>query len=210
MMRYTVQRGDTLWDLARKHGTTVDELMRLNPHIQDRNKIYAGRAINLPDGPSQGSSQASGSSPTLVSSPEAATNPGDASASTPLVRPPLFPEAMANPQYPNPVQQDAAQAGQGMQTTPEALMAMGVGLGSKAVVEAIPALAKAMPKALPRAGQVASNATANVMPIQGSVGAARAMMNQPAPASLPEMLQWYLRQPAGPAKGPSFADLIGY
>lgn len=43
---YTIVEGDTLNKLALKFGTTVDELMRLNPSIKDRNKIYAGRILN--------------------------------------------------------------------------------------------------------------------------------------------------------------------
>lgn len=48
-MRYTIQPGDTLWALAHRFNTTVDELLRLNPHIKDRNKIYSGRELNVPD-----------------------------------------------------------------------------------------------------------------------------------------------------------------
>lgn len=211
MMRYTIQRGDTLWDLARKHGTTVDDLLRMNPHIQDRNKIYAGRAINLPDASPGANAAAAGSSPSQVSSPQTSpANPVAAPASTPLegqIRPPLFPDAQ--PQYPNSVAQDAAASGQGMATTPEALMAMGVGLGSKAVVEAIPAMAKLMPKALPAAGRVAypmsrgavphagaAPAWGNVRPVGNNPeGVAAAMMSgQQAPQSLPEMIQWYMQQ----------------
>lgn len=43
---YTIAEGDTLNKLAFKFGTTVDELMRLNPSIKDRNQIYAGHILN--------------------------------------------------------------------------------------------------------------------------------------------------------------------
>lgn len=43
---YTIVKGDTLNKLAAKFNTTVDELMRLNPYIEDRNKIYPGRKLN--------------------------------------------------------------------------------------------------------------------------------------------------------------------
>lgn len=47
-MAYTIQRGDTLSQLAQKHGTTVAELIKLNPQIKDPNKIYAGESLALP------------------------------------------------------------------------------------------------------------------------------------------------------------------
>ena len=46
-MAYTIRRGDTLSALARKHGTTVAELARLNK-IKDPNKIRAGAALTIP------------------------------------------------------------------------------------------------------------------------------------------------------------------
>ena len=47
-MAYTIQPGDTLSQLALTHGTSVQELQKLNPQITDINKIYAGDALNLP------------------------------------------------------------------------------------------------------------------------------------------------------------------
>lgn len=213
-MRYTIQRGDTLWDLARKHGTTVDDLLRMNPHIQDRNKIYAGRAINLPDASPGANAAAAGSSPSQVSSPQTSpANPVAASASTPLegqIRPPLFPNA--RPVYPNTVEQDAAAANQGMD--PGAMDPMELALGSfvaaNAIAKAVPALAKMAPAALPAAGRVAypmsrgavphagaAPAWGNVRPVGNNPeGVAAAMMSgqQAAPQSLPEMIQWYMQQ----------------
>lgn len=43
----TVQRGDTLWALARRYGATVAELVRLN-HIPNPNLIYVGQVLRLP------------------------------------------------------------------------------------------------------------------------------------------------------------------
>lgn len=43
---YTIQKGDTLYGLAIKFGTTIGELQRLNG-IKNANKIYAGRKIRV-------------------------------------------------------------------------------------------------------------------------------------------------------------------
>jgi hypothetical protein len=47
---YHIQAGDTLSEIALEHGTSVEEIMALNPDIQDPNLIYAGNELNLPDG----------------------------------------------------------------------------------------------------------------------------------------------------------------
>jgi LysM repeat protein len=44
----TVVSGDTLRKIATRCGTTVDALMRANPQITDRNKIFPGQVILLP------------------------------------------------------------------------------------------------------------------------------------------------------------------
>ena len=45
---YTVQKGDTLWDLAQKYGTTVEDIQKLNSEITDPNRIYVGQKIKIP------------------------------------------------------------------------------------------------------------------------------------------------------------------
>ena len=40
-----VEKGDTLWGIAKKYRTTVDDLMTLNPNIKDRSLIYVGDLI---------------------------------------------------------------------------------------------------------------------------------------------------------------------
>lgn len=45
---YKINRGDTLWKLARENGTTIEEILRLNPSIKDRNSIRAGDTIDIP------------------------------------------------------------------------------------------------------------------------------------------------------------------
>ena len=42
--------GDTLSQIAERHGTTVDELMAANPDIVDRHTIQAGQQLALPEG----------------------------------------------------------------------------------------------------------------------------------------------------------------
>jgi len=45
---YTVRRGDSLWAIARNHGTTVDELRNRNRLAGSQ--IYVGQVLNLPVG----------------------------------------------------------------------------------------------------------------------------------------------------------------
>src|SRR5437870_21495 len=47
-MPITVQPGDSLWALAQRYGTTVDDLVAANPEIQNPNLIYAGEELNVP------------------------------------------------------------------------------------------------------------------------------------------------------------------
>ncbi|MCK8817040.1 L,D-transpeptidase family protein [Natroniella sulfidigena] len=45
---YTVQPGDTLYQIAKKFNTTVQELVRLN-NLTDQNLIYPGQRIKIPN-----------------------------------------------------------------------------------------------------------------------------------------------------------------
>ncbi len=45
----TIRKGDTLWDLARTHGTSVSVLKQLNG-LDGNGTIYAGRSLRLPGG----------------------------------------------------------------------------------------------------------------------------------------------------------------
>jgi LysM repeat protein len=45
---YQIKWGDTLSGIAKKNGTTVGALMKANPQIKDANKIFAGKALNIP------------------------------------------------------------------------------------------------------------------------------------------------------------------
>ena len=51
MTVHTVQRGETLSAIARRNGTTVAELQRLNG-ISNPNKIYVGQRLSIPGGSS--------------------------------------------------------------------------------------------------------------------------------------------------------------
>lgn len=44
----TIERGDTLWAIAVAYGVTVDAILAVNPQITDRNLIYAGQQLRLP------------------------------------------------------------------------------------------------------------------------------------------------------------------
>lgn len=45
---YTVVKGDTLFLISVRFGTTVDTLLKLNPSIVNRSVIYVGQVIKLP------------------------------------------------------------------------------------------------------------------------------------------------------------------
>ena len=44
---YRIAAGDTLGDIAKKYGTTVQKLQALNPQIKNPNLIYAGDTIRI-------------------------------------------------------------------------------------------------------------------------------------------------------------------
>lgn len=46
-VKHVVEREDTLWNLARKYGTTVDAIAELNK-IADPSRIYVGQVIKIP------------------------------------------------------------------------------------------------------------------------------------------------------------------
>lgn len=45
---YTIQYGDTLSGLAAKFGTTIEKIMEANPYITNKNRIYAGKTLQIP------------------------------------------------------------------------------------------------------------------------------------------------------------------
>ena len=44
---YQIQKGDTLYMIAKTHGYKTDDLLEWNPKITDRNKIYVGDWIYI-------------------------------------------------------------------------------------------------------------------------------------------------------------------
>jgi len=56
---YTVQPGDTLWLIARRYGTTVAELQRLNPGINP-SRLMVGQRLTVPSAARQASARAGG------------------------------------------------------------------------------------------------------------------------------------------------------
>ncbi len=54
---YTVQRGDTLSEIAERYGTTVSSIVSLNPIIKNPNLIYPGWQLTIRTSSSSGSSQ---------------------------------------------------------------------------------------------------------------------------------------------------------
>lgn len=48
MLIHTVERGDTLWQIAKMHHVSLDALIAANPQIMDPNKILPGTQIYVP------------------------------------------------------------------------------------------------------------------------------------------------------------------
>ena len=45
--RYTVEKGDTLYSIARRFGLTVPQILAANPCVKDEDMIYAGEVLLL-------------------------------------------------------------------------------------------------------------------------------------------------------------------
>lgn len=45
---YTVKKGDTLGSIAKKHGVSVEDILKANPDIKDQNRISIGDKIKVP------------------------------------------------------------------------------------------------------------------------------------------------------------------
>jgi LysM repeat protein len=76
---YQIRPGDTLSQIAQRQGTSVRELMRLNPQLSDPNKIRAGATLNLA-GAGKESTYAGGVGSAPMPRTGTATTPGQAPA----------------------------------------------------------------------------------------------------------------------------------
>lgn len=47
--QYQIKPGDNLTKISRQFGTTINDIMKLNPQIKDPNLIYAGKTLNIPN-----------------------------------------------------------------------------------------------------------------------------------------------------------------
>ncbi|MDR2940437.1 MAG: CAP domain-containing protein [Clostridiales bacterium] len=50
---YVIQDGDTLYNIAQNYGTTVDEIIVINPELENPDLIVTGSEVKLPAGGSQ-------------------------------------------------------------------------------------------------------------------------------------------------------------
>lgn len=60
VQEYKIKRGDTLSQIAERFGTTVKEIVRINPNIRDINKIKAGETLDIPGKPQEMSKKDNG------------------------------------------------------------------------------------------------------------------------------------------------------
>ena len=44
---YIVKKGDTLWEIAKRFGSTIDDIVKIN-NIEDENVIMPGQKIFIP------------------------------------------------------------------------------------------------------------------------------------------------------------------
>lgn len=47
VVEYELQEGDNIWDIAIKHGTTMDHILEINPQIEDETRMQIGEVIKL-------------------------------------------------------------------------------------------------------------------------------------------------------------------
>ena len=70
---YAVRAGDTMWDIARAFGTTVDALRRVN-YIERGSRIYVGQKLRIPSSATKLKDKNSGSTPTYASNDKSSSS----------------------------------------------------------------------------------------------------------------------------------------
>ena len=83
-IKYKVKWGDTLWDLSRKYGVTIDSIVKANKQIKDPHWIYTGDTLIIPTG---GSSGGSSSSSKKSSSSSSSSKPASYETGKPSYKP---------------------------------------------------------------------------------------------------------------------------
>lgn len=69
---YTIQPSDTLFDIATRHGVTLEQLLTLNSDITDPDRIFTGRQLRVPEPPPP---EAQPSPPAVAPQPESEVAP---------------------------------------------------------------------------------------------------------------------------------------
>jgi len=47
LLTYLIEKGDTLYSIAKRNKMSLEDILKLNPQIKDANKIFTGQEINL-------------------------------------------------------------------------------------------------------------------------------------------------------------------
>ncbi len=82
LINYTLQRGDTLYSVALRYGTSISAIMAVNS-IADARRVFAGQVIRLPLGVNSSPTTApAGAAPTTAPAAPAAASPGGLSTYT--------------------------------------------------------------------------------------------------------------------------------
>lgn len=173
---YTIQSGDTLTAIARKHGLTPEAVARVND-INPPHRITAGNVLRLPVTPPQG-------------------NPASAAVQTPTASQPAQP---AQARTPTPFSPAAAPAAP--PATPQAEPAARPPAKNPAPVPAAVQTAQPAPAAPPAAPQAAPAvpAPAQAAPALPAPAPAPAKVQTPAPVQTPAQAAETDAAPASPA-----------
>lgn len=74
-VRYTVKKGDTLWDIGRRYGVSYQSIAKAN-HIKNPDLIYPGQTFVIPNGHAPSSRRSAPPSPSHAPSPSPSQAPG--------------------------------------------------------------------------------------------------------------------------------------